>query len=241
LLKNDLSRLAYIYLHTSPHGNSVGAFICPPELAALDVRRKSSEIRKSFQELNSSGLIRYDEGEELVQIVGFLDANPPTSRKHLAGPKRALESLPQCPLKLLVAADLAISIYKRAKTWGTEVDARASFMQDAANLINKNNLKQRLVEPNMGLSESFLIGLSNDLMIDLDIAFITNITTKTNTKTTTTTKTNTTTKTKTTGQKPPISRKTRSPELQSPPSRGGQSVPDDVGAIISELQRKAAK
>lgn len=169
-LSSDLARLTYIYLHTTKHGNSIGTFEMPPELAALDMRRPSDEVREGLDELARVKLIRHDPEEELVQIVNFMRFNSPSSRKQLAGPLKIVrDALPASPVRDACACDLVVAMYDRAQTWGSDVEARTAFLHEAAQLVHDLHLQKLLASPEIGLNDGLLIGLSDALLIDLAI------------------------------------------------------------------------
>lgn len=113
--KARLVKNAYFYLHTSVHGNSIGAYVIPPELAALDMQEPVEDIAMAYRTMQEVGLARYDEEEGLAQVVGFFEFNGFTSRKHLAGSLKIFHSLPSCHLKDVVAADIVLAIYRRTE------------------------------------------------------------------------------------------------------------------------------
>jgi len=234
-------RLVYMYLHTSPHGNSVGAFVVPPELAALDMKADSSLVSEAYIKLQEVGLIRYDDSEELVQIVGFFQYNSFTSRKHSAGSMKVFFSLPDCPLKERVAVDIAVSMYQRAMTWGIDVDARGAFLNDASNLVKSRKLEPLFDPDEIGLSIELLIELSEHLLIDLPILQRQRQRQKQRLKTETETETQTETETAQIGED-------FAPAPSSLPAKGSQSglgggkkVPPDVADKIASLSEAAKK
>lgn len=169
-LSSDLARLTYLYLHTTKHGNSIGTFEMPPELAALDMRRDADEVRQGLQELCDVRLIRHDPEEELVQIVKFFRFNSPSSRKQLAGPLRIVrEALPSSWVRDAVACDLVVAMYERAMGWGTDVEARAAFLHEAAQLVKEFRLQELICSPEIALEKDLQIALSEALLIDLPI------------------------------------------------------------------------
>lgn len=168
LSTND-ARLAYLYLHTCPHGNSVGAFILPPELANLELRSTPETVRQSFGELVKAGLARYDDEEELIQIVNFYEFNPFGSRKHYAGSYRVFHALPECHLKNLIACDMALALCRQAMKWEANVEARAVFFHDAGALIKARKLEELICSPEIGAPDDILIGVSIEVLIPLPI------------------------------------------------------------------------
>jgi hypothetical protein len=215
-----MSRLVkntYFYMHTSPHGNSIGAYVVPPELASFDMQEPADEIAKAYQVMCDVGLIRYDEEEGLAQIIGFFDFNAFTSRKHLAGSLKVFHSLPSCDLKDLIAADIVVCIFHRTEAWRADLawrgrdmktpkdqadhvrltEARSGFLEDASKLITNRRLTPILCSDKIGLSNELLIGLSDQLLIQLPILQRERIETERQTETKTETETKTQTETKT--------------------------------------------
>lgn len=164
-LESNVARLTYFYLHTTTHGNSAGAFVLPPEMAALEMKVPSDDVRAAYCELHDVELVRYDAAEELVQIVNFYKFNGISSRKHLAGPLRVINSLPQSPVRSSAALELMLAIFDRAKGWDKSVDARGPFLQEAANLVKTHDLIPLIIDLPIDLQ----IALSDDLLIALPI------------------------------------------------------------------------
>lgn len=160
-LETDLSRLTYLYLHTTSYGNSAGAFVLPPEMTALDLKVSPDTVRGAYLELAQVNLIRYDPDEELLQIANFFRFNPISSRKHLAGPTRILDALPESPVRAIAVAELVANLVTRTSEWQSKVtrlqaqlqtesatsrmqkdaadirDAIAGFLSSAIELIDK--------------------------------------------------------------------------------------------------------
>jgi len=238
-LSTDLARLTYIYLHTSPHGNSVGAYVIPPELAALDMRRGPDDVRDAIRELAECRLIRHDPDEELIQIINFFRFNSPGSRKQLAGPLSIVrESLPMSPVKDTTACDLVIAMHARAMTWDKTVEARGAFLHDAASLVQDLHLNELIVSPEIGLGIDLQIALSEDLLIDLPIQrHYQRHYQQTDTQTDTDTQTQTQTQTERgSGGEVPPSAPPSSPAMGS---RSGRKPPEDVRHMIAEIAAKS--
>lgn len=240
-LETDLGRLSYIYLHTTTHGNSVGAFMMPPEMAAVEMRRDPVEVKRGFQELAHVGLIRHDPDEELVQITNFFRFNSPSSRKQLAGPiKIVRDILPQSHVRDCTACDLAIAMYERALTWDRTVDARGAFMDEAARLIRDFKLHNLIASDEIGAEIDLLIGLSNDLLIELPIQ-TEGKTEGNHTQTETQTHTEKQTQTQTQTGRAHSSKVPQDapPSLPANRGRSARSLPDDVQADIDAMRQKA--
>lgn len=237
-------KTVYIYLHTSPHGNSAGAFILPPELAALDLNAPAEEVREAFEELRDVGLIRYDPDEQIVQIVGFFRFNSVKSRKHLAGPMRVIrEVLPASPARDAAACEMVVDMVERARQWDADVDARAVFMSEAKRLIEELRLQALISSPEIGLSDTLLITLSDTLFITLPIQGEDQDQDQDHRDDTDKTKTKT--KTTETAQKRLNGKSAPDPQgaPPSPPAdggRSGRSPPEDIGDEIKRMRQAAA-
>lgn len=187
-LQTGEARMLYLYLHTTKHGNSAGTFEMPPEMAFLETKIDVDVIRESFIDMRSNGLIRYDEDEQLVQIRGFYKFNAISSRKHLQGPLKVLDGLPDCDVKKLSVCDLAISIHERAVEWRDKISwlirgesrkqkgdaeslmqARAAFLEIAQEMIKRHRCQSLIFSTEIGLPEKQRIALSEDLLIPLSI------------------------------------------------------------------------
>lgn len=185
-LTTDAARLTYLYLHTTTHGNSAGAFVMPPEMAALEMKVPSDKIQDAFMELAASRLIRYDPDEELIQIANFFKFNSISSRKHLQGPVRIIRSLPKSPVRDCAACDLILAMFERREEWrdkaqrlqksetrtdhteaGKILEAMGGFDTTAADMIKEMHLETTLASEEIGLDKQTLEQLSDALLIPL--------------------------------------------------------------------------
>lgn len=239
-LNSDLARLTYIYLHTTTHCNSAGVFIVSPEIAALELKRDGTDVRAAFEELAEVKLIRYDPDEEMVQIVNFFKFNSPTSRKHLAGPLRIINAMPCSQVRDAAAIELIIAMYDRASGWANNVEAKGVFLQEAATLLKSMHLQESICSAEFDLDIELLIGLSNDLLVELPIQEQGKDQgdNKTKDKTKTTTR-----RQQDHGAISSNSGDTAQRVPPSPPADGGQSgrskVPIDVQAEIKAMEARA--
>lgn len=130
-LRSDSARLAYFFLHSHEGGNSLGAFHMPPEQAALGMKRDAEDLIEAYAELQGVNLIRYDEEEELLYIVGFVTHSPPQSYKHLSGLNRIFKGLPEGPIKSEIAAEIMNALEAKAAEWSDEVTSKSVFLSTA--------------------------------------------------------------------------------------------------------------
>lgn len=105
-LQNDQTRLLYLYLHTCPHGNSVGCFRLPKGYALADMSWPVEAFDSAIEELCKVNLIGWDESESVVRLVDFLKHSGITNQKHAAGALKAAISLPDCLEKQILFNEL---------------------------------------------------------------------------------------------------------------------------------------
>lgn len=263
-LSSHAARLVYLYLHTTTHGNSAGAFVLPAEMAALEMKLPPDEVRAAYHELAAVRLVRYDPEEELLQIVNFFRFNAIASRKHLQGPMRIVMALPRSPVRDCAACDLVVSMWHRREEWRDKVrrlrasetrtdqqeaqkieEAIAGFDSAAADLVKDLDLADALSSEEIGLDAATLDSLGAALMIPLSHTPIETPTDTTDTdkdknKTTEKTTEKTTDKDKTTerGSGGEVARR-RPP---SPPADGGRSgVATAADEVVADLRRRLAE
>ena len=115
-LTDDTCRLAYIYLHTNDHGNSIGAYRLPPEYVTADMKADTERAKDILRTIEAAGLIQYDETESIVRILNWFPHNPINSAKHLAGAVSRFQKLPSATKFLPeVAAEITLSAHSKAR------------------------------------------------------------------------------------------------------------------------------
>jgi hypothetical protein len=263
-LESDLARLVYLYLHTTTHGNSAGAFVLPPEMAALELKVPADDVRAAFVNLADAQLIRYDPEEELIQIINFFRFNAISSRKHLQGPVRIIQALPYSPVRDCAACDLILAMFERREEWREKatrlrhsdqrsdhgeaqkiLDAMGGFDSTAAALVKEKKLEPMLTSQEIGIDANTLERLGEALLIPLShtpIETPTDTTDKEKNKEKEKEKTKTTDKIKTTergmqGGEVPQSRPP-SPPADSGRSSGMANVGD---AALAHLRQRLAE
>lgn len=146
-VQDDRAQLIYLMLHISESGNSIGCFHMPPDKLAIELRKPIEGIEDAYQRLQSVGLIRYDDEEELVQIVGFIAHTPPSSFKHLSGINTVFNATPSCPLKDALAHEIADALEEKAEGWSDEIDSKSVFLQRASDLRKKHPMDTPIYTP----------------------------------------------------------------------------------------------
>jgi hypothetical protein len=148
-LQSDDARLAYFYLHTCPHVNSVGCFVLRDGYAAADLGWAPERYRKAMDSLSIANLIAIDRVEDTVRIVDFLRHDPLTNPKHASGAVKLAMSLPAGSQKLHVLQDLIQSKHiKDAKPIQLEIERLSIGYRKGIDTQNPNP------NPNPSLSEA---------------------------------------------------------------------------------------
>lgn len=94
---SDRARLLAGYLLTSPHSNSVGAYLLPDAYVADDLGWSTEAVSKAFAELFEKGFAeRFRDGRHIC-IVRFLDFNPIENPNVGKAAIKAIEQLPDDP------------------------------------------------------------------------------------------------------------------------------------------------
>ena len=166
-LPDDGCRLAYLYILTCEQGTSIGTFRFSPDMMATEMRIDRDEARRRLTSLVDVALVRYDDAEAVLQIVGFLELNRFTNRNHLLGSLRIFDRLPNSScLKRSVAADLVVCIVQSSAEWEENHKARQAFASSADKLVRRFDLVPILAQIDdsdlrRDLSKELLIDLSN--------------------------------------------------------------------------------
>jgi len=109
------ARLLYFYIHTSPHGNSIGCYRLPKGYVMADLNWSPDQIDRAIEALCKALLIDWNETETIVQIADFLKQSPITNEKHAKGACKLALALPDCDIKARICAELNGSEYVKEK------------------------------------------------------------------------------------------------------------------------------
>lgn len=94
---SDRARLLASYLLTSPHSNSIGAYLLPDAYVADDMGWSSEAVSKAFAELFEKGFAeRFKDGRHIC-IVHFLAFNPIENPNVGKAAVKAIEQMPDDP------------------------------------------------------------------------------------------------------------------------------------------------
>lgn len=95
---DDKTRVAGLYVLTSPHCHSEGLYALPKGYIEADLGYSIATITKSLQRLQLDGFIRYDDKAGVVLIPDALEIQAPTTRKQIQGAISRLRMVPPTPL-----------------------------------------------------------------------------------------------------------------------------------------------
>ena len=84
-LPSDDGRDLYLYLLSSPHQTSAGAYHLPEGYACADLRWPEGRYRQARDQLITADLITFDADTEAVMIKRWFKHNPPKNEKHYRG------------------------------------------------------------------------------------------------------------------------------------------------------------
>lgn len=92
----------YIYLHSSPYGNSIGLYRLTIGALADDLGVKSEQVIEDVKNLEASGLIMYDKEDSFVWVINQVHCQiqyAKTEGKASIGMARVFRGLPNMALK----------------------------------------------------------------------------------------------------------------------------------------------
>jgi len=115
-LPDDTCRLGYLYVHTNPHGNSIGTYRLPIRYLSADMEKSDDEARRILDAMCEVDLIQYDHAENVVRIGNWFPFNPINSAKHLSGSVKSFSKLPEgTSFRGVVAAEIIAVAHKKAR------------------------------------------------------------------------------------------------------------------------------
>ena len=105
-LPSDDGRYLYLYLLTSRHQTSAGAYRLPDGYASTDLRWIPDRYVKARDQLVQADLIRFDSQTSVVMITRWFKHNPPMNVSHLKSIEGELERLPSFIIAEAARSDL---------------------------------------------------------------------------------------------------------------------------------------
>ena len=126
-LPSDDGRYLYLYLLTSRHQTSAGAYRLPDGYAATDLRWTPERYARARELLVQADLIRFEAQSSVVMITRWFKHNPPMNDSHLKSIEGELERLPSPRLAEAAHSDLELI----QESIGAERVAKAARKQKA--------------------------------------------------------------------------------------------------------------
>jgi len=93
-LSPEAQRL-YFYVLTSPHSNMAGFYLLPKPYIERDMVTLPKGLDKPFDELLDKGLIKYDEGANMILIPNYFRYNPLNNKNQKKGANNRVRELPE--------------------------------------------------------------------------------------------------------------------------------------------------
>jgi hypothetical protein len=84
-LAGDGARLAYLYLLSNGHQNSIGCYRLPVAYACADMGWGPEKYVAALKALIAAELVEADQGTREILILRWFRHNPPTNTKHAMG------------------------------------------------------------------------------------------------------------------------------------------------------------
>lgn len=95
---SESAKFLFLYILTSPHGNSIGVYVLPKQYIACDLEWSDKQLSIPFDELLAAGLILYDDPSRLICIKNQLKHNPLENPKQVKAAERIVAALPKSHL-----------------------------------------------------------------------------------------------------------------------------------------------
>jgi hypothetical protein len=127
-LPSDDGRYLYLYLLTSRHQTSAGAYRLPDGYASTDLRWTPERYAMAREMLVAADLIRFDSQTTVVMITRWFKHNLPMNDSHLKSIECELERLPSLTLAEAAHSDLELI----QESIDAERVAKATRKQNAA-------------------------------------------------------------------------------------------------------------
>lgn len=89
-----IGRLTYIYLLTAPSGDLAGFFRFPVKFISADLKIGEDDVIGAMDELVDTGLVEYDQENELLFVPAIVDATLIKTKNHMKGFLAGVDSLP---------------------------------------------------------------------------------------------------------------------------------------------------
>lgn len=92
---NDDQQKLFLYVLTSPHSNSLGAYVLPKAYIMADLKWSSRRVNAIFAQLIDVGVIAYDHLKSIIVIKNHLKHNSLENPNQAKSAMKAIKSLPK--------------------------------------------------------------------------------------------------------------------------------------------------
>lgn len=103
------SKLLALYLLTSPHTNTLGAFRLPDAYACEDLAWGGKRLLNGLETLSAAGFVKYDRASRWVWIVNWLKFNEPANPNMWKACRRMADSVPALPFRHEILRSAGVS------------------------------------------------------------------------------------------------------------------------------------
>ena len=117
--QDDTARLAYLYLLSNSHQNSVGCYRLPAAYASADLEWPPQKWERALEALIGAGLVKYDMETREVFISDWFQHNPPTNAKHHLGCERLIDKIKSSTFREKTKGDLE-TVPKKWNSYGPQ-------------------------------------------------------------------------------------------------------------------------
>jgi hypothetical protein len=93
---SEPGRYLFLYVLTTPHGNSVGCFVLPFGYISADLKWTEEVVTERVRELVEKGCVEYDETTSLVRVRGWWGHNTLENANVAKGALKTFRQLPRC-------------------------------------------------------------------------------------------------------------------------------------------------
>jgi len=137
-LSDDSARLAYLYLCTTHHGNSVGVFRMPPAYLAVDLRWSEGTANSALGELEDARMIEQGvEGQIRIAkwFLGPSGANSPSTGSSYARTFMDPAQVKKGPLRSRAIVEMIHSTMVKAQSWNPDTKQIGFMYADFEKLL----------------------------------------------------------------------------------------------------------
>ena len=89
------TRMLFLYLLTSPHGNMIGYYYLPKAYIVADTGMDARQVEGAVQTLQQLGMVLYDDDSQMILLKQFLKYNPISNENQVKGAVQLIKELPE--------------------------------------------------------------------------------------------------------------------------------------------------